>query len=494
MKMKKNNNVYEINTRPWLKKFSAPDNKPTLKNVPKEYWKNLYSLGMDYVWLMGIWRTNESVIKEYCFEPWLVQEYKRALNDFTDEDVIGSPYSIDAYEINPAVGTEEELLELKEYLNSIGMGLLLDFVSNHFSVHSKLIQSDPELFLSANEEFYKRDSHTYFKSHLNKDRIFVHGRDPFFPAWEDTIQLNHFNSDTRRFMIDTVKGITKLCDGVRCDMAMLSLNNVFDNTWSGVLNYGKYEKPNVEFWKECISEVKELRDDFIFIGEAYWDLEWELQRLGFDYTYDKKLLDRLKVGQISEIKGHLMAEKDYQSKSVRFIENHDEERSVVSLGKDKSKAAAVIMSTISGMKLYYDGQFEGKKIKLPVQLGREPKEGKNDCLSNIYSSLLNATNNEIFKKGTWNLLDPLPSWEGSKTNQNLLAWIVKYKGRKRLIIVNYSRVVSNCRLKIDVSNYPSKFKLKDVLNSKIYYRKTEEVGIEGLFIELGPFKSHIFSY
>ena len=111
-------------------------------------------------------------------------------------------------------------------------------------------------------------------------------------------------------------------------MAMLSLNNVFDNTWSGVLNYGNYEKPTIEFWKECIPEIKSVRNDFLFIGEAYWDLEWELQRLGFDYTYDKKLLDRLKVGQISEIKGHLMADREFQEKSLRFIENHDEERAV----------------------------------------------------------------------------------------------------------------------------------------------------------------------
>ena len=42
--------------------------------------------------------------------------------------------------------------------------------------------------------------------------------------------------------------LTKICDGVRCDMAMLALNNVFDNTWSGALNLGGYEKPQAEFW------------------------------------------------------------------------------------------------------------------------------------------------------------------------------------------------------------------------------------------------------
>ena len=492
--MKKNENIYEINTRVWIKRFLSDTENPTLKDVPKDYWTNLRDLGIDYVWLMGIWKTNESVIKEYCFEQNLVLEYQKALKDFKDEDVIGSPYSIDSYTVNPNLGTEEDIKELKEYLNSIGIKLVLDFVSNHFSVHSSVLESKPELFLSAGEQFYNRDNHTYFKSSFHPDKYFAHGRDPFFPAWLDTVQLNFFNPDTRLYMTDILRNLTELCDGVRCDMAMLSLNNVFDNTWSGVLNYGHLEKPKIEFWKECIQEVKEKRNDFVFIGEAYWDLEWELQRLGFDYTYDKKLLDRLKVGQISEIKGHLNAEMEYQKKSVRFIENHDEERAVVSLGKEKSKAAAVIISTTYGLHLYHDGQLDGKKIKLPVQLGREPKEGFNDCMNQIYNNLLKITNDDIFKFGQWKILDTKPAWEGNRNHKNFLVWLIVHNSRKRLVVVNYSREVSQCRIDIDVDNYPGKFKLKDVLNSKTFYRKTEEVKSEGLFIELGPYKSHIFSF
>lgn len=492
--MKNNKNIYEINTRVWLRRFDENNTHATLKDVPKEYWQKLNELGMEYVWLMGIWKTNESVIKEYCFEPGLVNEYNKALRDFKEEDVIGSPYAIDSYQINPSIATEDDLLELKEYLNSLGIKLIIDFISNHFSVHSSLIETNPELFLSTSEDFYHRDSHTYFKSKYHDDKVFAHGRDPFFPAWLDTIQLNYFNSATRRFMIDTLKRLTHLCDGVRCDMAMLSLNNVFDNTWSGVLSAGQYHKPSKEFWEECISEVKNVNEKFTFIGEAYWDLEWELQRLGFDYTYDKKLLDRLKVGQISELKAHLMAEKEFQYKSIRFIENHDEERAITLLGSDKSKAATVIMSTIPGMKLYHDGQFEGKRIKLPAQLGREQNEKVNQCTYDFYKKLLRITNSEIFKYGKWEMVDCTSAWEGSRTFNNFLIWKIAFNQRNRIVVVNYSREVSQCRVSLNLSQYPPKFKLKDILNSKTYYRKTEDVMKEGLFIELGPYKCHIFSF
>lgn len=489
-----NTNLYEINTRVWLKRFNKETDKPTLKNVPKSYWEKLANLEFDYVWLMGIWKTNDSVIKEYCFENTLVNEYRKALKDWNENDVIGSPYSIDSYELNPNICTEEELINLKELLNSMGIKLILDFISNHFSIHSSLLETHPYLFLSASEEIYSRDQNTYFRYHKDNSKIYAHGRDPFFPAWQDTVQVNYFNKETRNFMIDTLKYLTSLCDGVRCDMAMLSLNNVFDNTWKGPLNSGNIQKPEKEFWDVCISETKKHRNDFTFIGEAYWDLEYELQRLGFDFTYDKKLLDRLKFGYIKEIESHLKAEMKYQMKSVRFLENHDEARVLTLLGKEKAKAAAIIISTIPGMHMYFDGQLEGKRIKLPVQLGREPEEKDVECISEFYEKLFNTINSEVFRKGDWELIEPKPTWINNYTYQNFLAWHINYKNLKRVVIVNYSNIVSQCRIPLFLDDYPDKFKLKDILNDKVYFRRTDEANTLGLFIELGPYKSHIFAY
>ncbi len=489
-----NSNLYEINTRVWLNNFNKEEKRATLKDVPVQYWEELANKGFDYVWLMGIWKTNKSVIKKYCFEEGLVNSYSKALKDWKDEDVIGSPYSISQYKINPAIGTEEELLILKRLLNNLGIKLILDFVPNHFSVHSSLIISDPYLFIEADEKNFNENTHLYFKSDIAPNKIFAHGRDPFFPAWQDTIQVNYFNEKARRFMINILKDLTTMCDGVRCDMAMLNLNNVFNNTWGAILNSKGYKKPEKEFWELAIKETKEIKPDFLFIGEAYWDLGWQLQQLGFDYTYDKTLLDRLKSGYVEEIRGHLTAEDDYQSKLVRFLENHDEERAVKSLGIEKSKAAAVIFCTIKGMHLFYDGQLVGKKTKLPVQLGRDRKEKPNECISKFYTNLLEITKTDIFKKGDWKLLNSDPAWEGNFSYHNILIWRLTYLGRKRLVVVNYSDVVSQCRVKLQLDGYPGKFKLKDILNDKKYYRKTNSVVTNGLFIELGPFKSHIFSY
>lgn len=492
--MNYNPSLYEINTRVWLKRFDRGPIKAALPDIPNSYWDDFAKMGIDYIWLMGVWKTCDSVIDKYCFEETLIKSYNRALKDWKREDLIGSPFSIDVYEVSSRIGDRESLLGLKSQLNKKGIKLILDFVPNHFSAESSLIKTHPDIFLSVNKELFERDPHTFYQPFADEQKYFAHGRDPFFPAWQDTVQTNFFNETARDYLTNILLDLTKVCDGVRCDMAMLALNNVFKNTWGRILSNNGFEIPKTEFWKDAITDVKKERADFLFIAEAYWDMEWELQQLGFDYTYDKTLTDRLKSAHAKEIRDHLQAESDYQKKSVRFIENHDEERAAAIFGKEKSKAAAVIISTIQGMRFYHDGQFEGKKIKLPVQLGRAPEEPLINGMKDFYNKLLSITSQEIFKRGKWTLLEPLSSWEGNGTFKNMLAWLWAYHYEKRVIVVNYSRLLSTCRLKLDLRGYQEEFVIKDLLNDQTYTRSAEEVFHSGLYIELKPYQSHIFSF
>ncbi|MEW6196445.1 MAG: alpha-amylase family glycosyl hydrolase [Bacteroidota bacterium] len=486
-----NPTLFEINTRVFVKRFGA-DAK--LLDIPNEYWEDLVRKGIDYVWLMGIWKTCSSTIDKYCFEDGLVNNYKRALKDWKKEDVIGSPFAIDTYNVNPELGDEESLLKLKSRLNKLGMKLILDFIPNHFSADTKLLREKPEIFLSADEQSFKADPHTYYKPFENEEKYFAHGRDPFYPAWQDTVQINYCSKEAREYLVNIIKNLTSYCDGLRCDMAMLVLNNVFKNTWTGLLKKNHYQVFTTEFWKEAILRTREIQKDFLFIAEAYWDMEWDLQQLGFDYTYDKRLTDRLRLNRPGEIEDHLKAEYDYQIKSVRFLENHDEERAASIFGKEKSLAAAVIISTIPGMRFYYDGQFEGKRIKLPVQLGREPEEHTLNGINLFYEKLLKITSDEIFKKGKWELLEPISSWEGNYTHHNILAWEWNYNTSKRIVVINYSDSLSTCRLKLDTRGYPENVDITDLLDDQIYLRSSEEVFHTGLYVELKPWQSHIFHY
>ena len=482
--------IYEINTRVWLKRFGANN----ISEVPDGYWMGLKNKGIDYVWLMGIWKTCGDLVEKYCFEDGLIKSYSGALKDWKKEDVIGSPFAVDVYDVNPSLGNEQILSEFKMKLNKLGLKLILDFVPNHFSTGTSLLKTNPEIFLSVSKEVYERDTNTFFRPDESVDKYFAHGRDPFFPAWLDTVQVNFYSQQAREYHCGTLKKLTSLCDGVRCDVAMLALNNVFKNTWGGALSQ-KYSSGNLdEFWHTAISTLKSIRSDFIFIAETYWDLEWDLQQLGFDYTYDKKLTDKLRFGNAKAVREHLHAHIEYQSKSVRFLENHDETRALSALGKARSKAAAVIISTIPGMRFYNDGQFEGKKKRLPVQLGREPVEPPSKDIFEFYDKILSIINNNIFKVGTWENLKIEKAWEENNTFQNLLAWQWSLNDSRRIVIINYSDIVSTCRIKLNMEGYPEEIIIKDLLNDKLYTRLTEEIHHVGLYVELKPWQSHIFAF
>jgi glycosidase len=487
--MLKNPKLYEINTRVWLKK-----NKYKLSDIPLKFFTDLADKGINIIWLMGVWKTRPDVIEKYCFTPDLIGSYDKALKDWKKEDVIGSPYSIDEYDINPELGTWNDVYELRKKLNDIGMKLFLDFVPNHFNTESKIIKSNPEIFLQADEDLFQKDPYTFFKSQYHPGFVFAHGRDPLFPAWRDTVQVNFFQRETVDFLCNIILKLTDICDGIRCDMAMLPMNNVFFNTWVGVLNKGSYTKPTEEFWRTAISRTKNKKPDFTFVAEAYWDLEWDLQQLGFDFTYDKRLTDRLAANYNQGVTAHLGAEKEFQIKSVRFIENHDETRAVTKFGKFRSLAAATVISTIQGMRFYYDGQFEGKKIKLPVQLGREPEEKVSNTVYKYYEKLLNITKQDIFTYGEWMLLEPISSGNGNLTYQNLFAWQWSYQNERAIVIINYSELTSQCRIVIETNAQKDFIVLRDQLTGKVFDRSVSEVKKPGLFIELKGYGSHIFTF
>lgn len=481
--------MLEVNTRIWLKQFS---NVNRISDIPDQYIESLNSKGIKILWLMGAWKTSKALAERCCFGANMIPEYIKALSDWKKEDVIGSPFAIDDYILNPAFGEEAELLTFKEKLNKKGIKLFLDFIPNHFGADSTIIKSHPGIFLQTDKDSYLKDPYAFYEYNHNTPIYIAHGRDPFFPPWTDTAQLNFFADEARDFLIDKLIYISTIADGVRCDMAMLPLNNVFQNTWSGVLNKLIFKKPHDEFWQTAIKKTKQSRPDFIFLAEAYWGLEWNLQQLGFDYTYDKTLTDRLSTDDIPGIKGHLLAENDFQVKSVRFIENHDEQRAAKKFGTYKSLAAAVVISTIKGVHFYYDGQFEGKKTKLPVQLGREPVEKISQQVLKFYDALLEITNDEIFKNGNWQLLYPEPAGNADSSSENILAWQWQLKNEFRIIVINYSNIISRCRLKLEISAGKHSIKFEDLLTNKIYERSSEEIKYPGLFIELKGYQSHIF--
>ena len=427
--------LYQINTRVWIRQFGPA---ATFKDVPVQYWAQLAAKGIKQVWLMGIWQTVDEAVLRYAMAPGLLAGYQVALPDWIEADVIGSPYAIDQYQPATALGDIAQLQALRAQLHGLGMVLILDFVPNHFHAETSLLVSHPEIFLEVNPQWRTVDGVNFYEPPQCPGRVFAHGKDPNYDAWQDTVQVNYQSKAAHDFMGQLLLQLANYCDGLRCDMAMLPQKDVFRRTWGHVL---PQDSPAGEFWPSAIAAVKQSHPAFLFIAEVYWDMEWTLQQQGFDYTYDKRLLDRLKLGQLGPIRQHLEAGLDFQQRSLRFLENHDEERILSQMSQAQAMAAAIITYTIPGLSFFYEGQWCGQRVRLPVQLGREPNEKSCSCASastlpgvvcaciaRFYEQLLPLLNEPIQRSGQWQLL----------AGYGLLAWRWQgASGAERLVVVHY---------------------------------------------------------
>ena len=481
--MRTNPHILEISTRAWLKRLEARHGHPfTLRDVPDHFLDVVQEMGFDAIWLMGVWKESPAA-KQIAQNSTEIQNKIRLIKpDFKKEDITASPYAVYDYEVDDAFGGNEALQEFRVRLGKRGIALLLDFVGNHMAIDAPIVSTDPDLFINTGTQEPANHKDWFFKT---PSGVYVaHGRDPYFAPWVDTAQFNYFNPKTREFMLNNLRRIASMCDGVRCDMAMLSLNKVHRDTWWEFIGG---ERPKEEFWRQALTAIRNEYPEITCIAEVYWGLEWEVQEMGFDYTYDKVLYDRLRFSSPEDIKGHLRAEHLYQMRSLRFTSNHDEEESLKAFGREKSLAASTIIATLPGARLYHLSQMLGRPARMPLQYV-EDWFSKDEEVFSYYQKLLHIVSAPAFHGGQWSLCEVNPTEDGS--NRNILAWQWKQMNTGKLIVINYSPFEAQGRLP-----------LKGIVGQDIFEELdgkkivlNDELKSQGLPLRLRPFESKIFTF
>ena len=309
-----------------------------------------------------------------------------------------------------------------------GSALILDYVPNHVAPDHPWVAEHPECFLAGSEDELAEHPEAFVRT---AGGIYANGRDPYFPAWPDVVQLNAFSPALRDLVAEMLIAVGRQCDGLRCDMAMLMTNDVFTRTWGSRAG----PAPGEDFWPTLIPRVKQAHPDLLFIAEAYWDMEWTLQQQGFDLCYDKRLYDRLVHESPDSVRTHLLADPAYQERLLRFIENHDEPRAAATFPPAKARAAAVVFSTLEGARLYHDGQLEGRRIHIPVFLGRGPDEPVDTDLRSFYERLLAAVSDADLRDGDWQQCECL-GWPDNDSYRQLVSWCWSSDGSRNLVVVN----------------------------------------------------------
>ena len=476
--------IYEINTWPWLEAISQEEGRAIdLGSVPDRYWDEVADLGFDGVWLMGVWQRSPAGVTIALSNDDLRASFAAALPDWQTSDVVGSPYCVRDYVVDDHLGGRDGIASAREALSARGIGLILDFVPNHVAPDHPWTSLKPEVFVSGTSEDLQNDPASFVEI---AGRVLANGRDPYFPAWPDVVQLNAFAPTLRAAVIETLIEIAGQCDGVRCDMAMLVMSDVFVRTWGDRVG----PAPSTDYWPTVIPAVREAHPGFLFLAEAYWDLEWSLQQQGFDYCYDKRLYDRILHGPAEQVRLHLLADDDYQHRLLRFVENHDEPRAVSAFGASRSQVAAVAALTQTGARLVHNGQLEGATVHLPVFLGRYPAEPTDSVLLGFYHSLLQALADPTFRDGRWQLCDR-SGWPGDDRYQSLVAWCWE-SGTRWLIVVNLSDGRAAGLVRTPWAELRGRqWQLIDPTQNIAFVRSGDDLA-DGLFVDLDGWRWQMF--
>ncbi len=446
----------------------------------------LAEMGFDWIWFLSVWRTGERGREVSLENPEWRSDFEETLSDLREEDIAGSGFAIADYRVHPDLGGESALKRLRTRLRKRNLKLMLDFVPNHMGPDHPWVEDHPEYFLMGTRGDLERNPQNYTLVNRKQGaKIIAYGRDPYFAGWPDTLQLDYSNPATAEAMTKELLSISGQCDGVRCDMAMLILPEVFERTW------GRRAQP---FWSQAIEAVRVKVPGFCFMAEVYWDMEWDLQQLGFDYAYDKRLYDRLHVGQARAIREHLCAGPDYQDKLARFLENHDEQRAASSFDQNKHEAAALITYLTPGLRFFHQGQFEGKTKRISPHLVRAPEEHSDPVIQKFYTGLLTHLKKPVFREGEWRQLNCVPCSEDNPTWDSFLAFAWEGSHTSRVMVcVNYSPHGAQCFVHLPFPDLAGKsVRFSELMSSAYYDRDGSRLVSNGLFVDLPAYGFHLF--
>jgi glycosidase len=278
--------------------FSGPGNLDAITGRLDE----LKDLGVDVLWLMPIHPTGIKMKK----------------------GSIGSPFAVrDFYAVNPDYGTTNDFLQLVDGAHQRNLKIVMEIVAGQTAWDSVLM---------AHPDYYLKDTNGMII--------------PPDPAWTDVAGLNYANPEVRRYMIGMMEyWMTNFgVDGFRCDVA-----------------------PNVpvDFWEEARAELEKINPQVVILADA--GAKPDLLNGAFDVDSSWALISTLDTvmngvepaSYLEQSWEHTAQQFPAGSLHLRFTDTHEEPRAVARYGLDGALAAQVLMLTLDGVPLFYNGMEVG---------------------------------------------------------------------------------------------------------------------------------------
>ena len=297
-------------------------------------------------------------------------------------------------------------------------------------------------------------------------------------------------------MAETLARIANLCDGVRCDMAMLLLPDVIQRTW------GDARAPLTAQHRSTFpsgptrlpGSRRSTRNSCSwprFTGT--WNRPCCSKGLIMPTTSDS---------MISSAPGrrggsaHSRADPKDQGHLVRFLENHDEERVAAEFSPQVHQAAAVLTFLAPGLRLIHEGQLEGRKVRPSVHLGRRPDEAVDEALLAFYQRLLSVLRRPEAHQGRWRLLDCRPAWETNPTWDRFVAFCREGStGRRLLVAVNYGPTGGQCTIGLPLDGLHGQTHVfQDLMGPTATNAAATTWPRRGLYLDMPEWGYHVFEW
>ncbi len=455
----------------------------TLDDVDETVLDAVLPPSVDWLWMLGVWQTGDAARAISRGDQAVRRAADETLGTWSTGDITGSPFAITGYVVADRFGGEGALARLRARLAARGVRLMLDFIPNHTAPDHPWVHGEPDLYVGGDAHAIETDPLNWRRVETAEgERVIALGRDPYFPGWADTLQLDYAHPRTQTRMAECLLAVAGRCDGVRADMAMLVLPEVVRRTW---------QRDAADFWPGAIGAVRRQHPDFVFLAEVYWGLEDALLARGFDYAYDKALYDALAARDAGRVRECLSGPVDRQSHLARFTENHDEARAATMFPWPISRTATALALLAPGLRFTHDGQADGARHHVSMHLGRGPDEPGDRTVRAYFDRLFGILGRDVFHDGRFTPLAPEAAWTGNPSHAGFVLFQWASAGSLILVVANHAAGQGQCRVFLDLPPGGT-VRLDDLAGDEAYERNGAEIARNGLYLDLPAWGLNIF--
>jgi len=523
-----------------------------LDQVPDEELDMLAQWGFTGLWLIGLWERSPASqrIKQLSGNPDAVSS-AYSLYDYVIADNLGGE---DAY-INLRSRAWQRGVRLAADMVPNHVGIYSKWVIEHpdwfisldhspfptYTFDGENLSHDERVGIYLEDHYYSRsDAAVVFKrvdQWTGDSKYIYHGNDGTAMPWNDTAQIDYLNPEVREAVIQTILHVARKFPIIRFDAAMTLAKKHLQRLWFPEPGFGgdipsraEYgltreqidQAIPIEFWREVVDRVTQEIPDTLLLAEAFWMMEgYFVRTLGMHRVYNSAFMNMLREEKNSEyrqlIKNTLEFDPQILKRYVNFMNNPDEETAIAQFGSDdKYFGICAMLATLPGLPMFGHGQTEGYHEKYGMEYNHAYWDEYPD------THLVARHEREIFplfhRRSQFAEVDTFLLYDfydaNGQVDENTFAYSNRTGGATSLVIYHNrwadtrgwiktsaafrdkakdQLCQSNLGDGLGLKNQESTFTIfRDQISGLEFIRSNSDLHENGLYIELGPYKYHVF--